>query len=461
MLQLAKLLHFRGFQITFVNTEFNHRRLLKSRGPESVKGLPDFRFETIPDGLPTLDQDRTQDIPALCKSIANNCHPPFLNLLKKLSPPITCIVSDAVMSFSLQAAEELGIPEYAFYTPSACGTACYLHYPELIHRGLVPLKDESCLSNGYLDTAIDWMVGMKDMRVRHLPSFIRTTDMDDVMLNYDLTNARNTARAKAVILNTFEELEQDALDGVRSKFSLGLFTIGPLAKLCRQISSESPSNAIGANLWKEDEGCLEWLDSREARSVVYVNFGSITVMTAEQMREFAWGLANSNHHFLWVIRPDLVSGEAAILPPGFLDETEGRCLLASWCSQERLLDHPSVGGFLTHCGWNSMLESLSSGVPMLCWPFFAEQLTNCHYACSVWGVGMEIDKDVKRDEVEALVRVLMDGDGEKGKEMRRRAMEWKESATRAAEEEGCSYVNMEKLIQEMLHCKTSMSDNHN
>lgn len=145
MLQLAKLLHFRGFYITFVNTEFNHQRLVRSRGPDSVMGLDDFRFETIPDGLPTLDQDRTQDIPALSDSIAKNCHPPFLSLLKKLNstpgaPPVTCIVSDAVMSFTLQAAEELGIPEYLFFTPSACGVMGYLHYAELIERGYIPLK---------------------------------------------------------------------------------------------------------------------------------------------------------------------------------------------------------------------------------------------------------------------------------------------------------------------------------
>lgn len=208
---------------------------------------------------------------------------------------------------------------------------------------------------------------------------------------------------------------------------------------------------LGSNLWKEDVRCLEWLDSKAPNSVVLVNFGSITVMTTEQMLEFAWGLAQSNQDFLWVIRPDLVSGESAMLPPSFLSATEGRSFLTNWCPQEAVLNHPSVGGFLSHCGWNSTLESLCAGVPLVCWPFFAEQQTNCRYCCTEWGVGMEIDNNVKRDDVEALVRVLMEG--EKGKEMKKKSMEWKKMAEEAvASSSGSSYKNLDVLINNVL-CK--------
>lgn len=145
MLKLAKLLHHRGFHITFVNTEFNHKRLLKSRGPDSLNGLPSFRFETIPDGLPESDVDATQDIPSLCESTRRTCLSPFSNLLSKLNespdiPPVSCIVSDGVMSFTLDAAKQLGVPEVLFWTTSACGFLCYVHYRRLIQNGLVPLK---------------------------------------------------------------------------------------------------------------------------------------------------------------------------------------------------------------------------------------------------------------------------------------------------------------------------------
>lgn len=117
-------------------------------------------------------------------------------------------------------------------------------------------------------------------------------------------------------------------------------------------------------------------------------------MTNDQFVEFAWGLANSKQPFLWITRPNLVTGEA-VLPPEFLEETIHRGLIATWCNQEQVLAHPAIGGFLTHSGWNSTVETICNGVPIICWPFFAEQQTNCWYSCTKWGIGMEIDTDVK------------------------------------------------------------------
>jgi hypothetical protein len=147
MLKMAKILHFRGFHVTFVNTEFNHKRLIKSRGPNSLDGLPSFRFETIPDGLPESDAEATQDIPSLCDSTKKHCLAPFRSLLSRLNdtassnvPPVTCVVSDGAMSFTLDAAAELGIPEVIFWTTSACGFMGYVQYRRLIEKGLTPLK---------------------------------------------------------------------------------------------------------------------------------------------------------------------------------------------------------------------------------------------------------------------------------------------------------------------------------
>jgi UDP:flavonoid glycosyltransferase YjiC (YdhE family) len=113
-----------------------------------------------------------------------------------------------------------------------------------------------------------------------------------------------------------------------------------------------------------------------------------------------------------------------------------------------VLSHPSVGLFLTHCGWNSTLESICAGVPMLCWPFFAEQPTNCRYVCDKWGIGMEIDNDVRREEVARLVREAMDG--ERGKTMRVKSMVWKEKARQAVDEGGSSSKNLDRLVEFLL-----------
>ncbi|XP_027338929.1 7-deoxyloganetin glucosyltransferase-like [Abrus precatorius] len=456
MLKLAKLLNFSGFHITFVNTEFNHKRLLKSRGPDSLKGFPSFRFETIPDGLPESDVDATQDTPTLCDSLRKTCLTPFKSLLSELNnatdvPPVTCIVSDGAMSFTLEAAKDLGIAEVLFWTVSACGLMCYLHYSKLVKMGLTPFKDSSYITNGYLETAIDWVPGIKEILLRDFPSFMRTTDPDDIMLQVLQEECGRAKHASAIILNTFEALERDVLDAFSSILP-PVYPIGPLNLLLNHVTDED-LNTIGSNLWKEDRGCLEWLNTNKPNSVVYVNFGSITVMTSEQLVEFAWGLANSGKTFLWIIRPDLVVSENALLPHEFVSETKNRGLMSGWCPQEEVLAHPAIGGFLTHSGWNSTIESLCNGVPMICWPFFAEQPTNCRFCCKEWGVGLQIDGDVKRDRVESLVRELMEG--QKGKELTKKALEWKKLAADAAiNKTGSSFLNYDNMVRQVLLRRT-------
>lgn len=460
MLNVAKLLHARGFEVTFVNSEYNHARLLRSRGAAAVAGVDGFRFATIPDGLPPSDDDDvTQDIPSLCKSTTETCLPPFRRLLADLNddtagrPPVTCVISDVVMGFSMAAAKELGIAYVQLWTASAISYLGYRHYRLLINRGLTPLKDAEQLTNGYLDTPVEDVPGLRNMRLRDFPTFMRTTDPDEYLVHYVLRETERTAGAAAVILNSFGDLEGEAVEAMEALGLPKVYTLGPLPLLAHedQLLRPTPSSGISLSLWKEQEECLPWLDSKEPGSVVYVNFGSITVMTAAQMVEFAWGLAHSGKQFLWIVRRDLVKGDAAVLPEEFLAETAGRGLMASWCPQQQVLDHPAVGAFLTHSGWNSTLESMCGGVPVISWPFFADQQTNCRYQCNEWGVGMEIDSNVQRDAVAGLITEIVDG--EKGEEMRKRAGEWKEKAVRAALPGGSAHRNLEGLVRDVLLAK--------
>ena len=279
-----------------------------------------------------------------------------------------------------------------------------------------------------------------------LPSFIRTTDITETMFDFLGSEAQNCLNSSAIIFNTFEEFEHEVLEVLLAKFP-HVYSIGPLHLLGRHVP-KSHFMSQGSSLWKEDSKCLQWLDKREPNSVVYVNYGSVTTMTEKYFNEFAWGLANSKHAFLWVVRPDVVMGDSTILLEEFFEETKDRGLLASWCPQDKVLAHPSIGVYLTHCGWNSTLESVSTGVDVICWPFFAEQQTNCQYACTAWEFGVEVNEDVKRDEIEALVKEMMEGD--KGKAMRQKAREWKKKAMKATDIEGSSYENFERLIKEAL-----------
>ncbi|RWR87783.1 UDP-glycosyltransferase 85K11 [Cinnamomum micranthum f. kanehirae] len=439
VMQLAKLLYSRGFFITFVSTDFTHR----CQGQESLGCLDGFRFEVIADGLPTVGE-MMEDFEAFLKSVSVNCTAPFRDLMRKLHHPsdghrVTCIISDAFMTFSLKVAEEMGVPEKEIKRS----------LKNLL--GLSPTTffldaDESYIGSGYLDTTIYWIPGMRDMCLRDLGGFIRVTDPKDFTLNFVIDEVQNSLKASMIIFNTFEDLEHEVLHAIRSMFPPHIYTIGPLLLQCRLLPDDV-LKSVKSSLWKEEVECLKWLDCHEAASVIYVNFGSRTVSTPQQLIEFAWGIANSNHPFLWVIRPDLVMGGHTILPQDLMDEIEERGMLVSWCPQEDVLAHPSISLFLTRCGWNSTLESISYGVPMLCWPFFADQQTNCRYACYEWGVSMVIDNNVKRKEIGDLIREMMVG--KKGKEVREKALKWKESAEIAIKEGGSSHTTLELLIQEL------------
>ena len=158
------------------------------------------------------------------------------------------------------------------------------------------------------------------------------------MLEYLIEVAVRVPSASAIVFNTFDELERDAMNGLSSMLPF-LYTIGPFPLLLNQTPQNNFAS-LRSNLWKEDPKCLEWLESKESGSVVYVNFGSITIMLAEQLLEFAWGLGNNKKPFLWIIRPDLVIGGSVILSSEFVNETKDRSLIASWCPQEQVLNNP-------------------------------------------------------------------------------------------------------------------------
>ncbi|XP_040385902.1 (R)-mandelonitrile beta-glucosyltransferase-like [Oryza brachyantha] len=457
-LHLAKLLHARdGVRVTFVHSERNRRRVLRSRGATALDGAPGFRFAAVPDGLP-LDGDADAPPGMLPLLVAiRSTVPHFKNVLDDAAAsgdPATCVVSD--MDHILLAARDMGLPTVVPWVPSACGLLSSLHYQQLIDRGLVPLKDAEQLSNGHLDsTVVDWVPGLPaDMRLRDFGSFIRTTDPDDAVLAMYVSYMeclRTTP--SAVVLNTFDELEGEVVAAL-SRLLPPVYTVGPIPRLAAaHVAGRGPVDALGASLWPEDSRCLEWLRGKPPRSVLYVNFGSIVVVTREQLVELAWGLAASGHQFLWVIRDDQAKNggggdPADMFPPEFAEAAaKGRCYLTRWCPQEAVLQHDAIGAFLTHCGWNSMLDGICNGVPMLCYPLGADQETNCRYARTEWRIGAEVGESIEREAVARMVREVMGED--RGKEMRRRAMEWKEKAAMAVAPGGSSWVNLEKLVKEM------------
>ncbi|KAL2955229.1 hypothetical protein AAZX31_18G015700 [Glycine max] len=351
------------------------------------------------------------------------------------------------MTFAIQAAQDLSIPEAQFWIASACGFMGYMQFNELANRGIIPFEDDESITDSELDMPIDWIPGMKNIRLKDMPSFIRTTDLKETLFDFMGSLAKNCLTSSAIIVNTIQEFELEVLDAIKAKFP-NIYNIGPAPLLTRHVP-EDKVLSIGSSLWVEDSKCLESLDKWQPNSVVYVNYGSWTVITEHHLKEIALGFANSMHPFLWIIRPDVMMGESAILPKEFFYEIKERGYITNWCPQERVLAHSSIGLFLTHCGWNSLTEAICEGKPMICWPFFAEQQMNCRYACTTWGIGMELNHGVKRGEIVELVKEMIEGD--KAKEMKQNVLEWRKKALEATDIGGSSYNDFNRFVKEALH----------
>jgi hypothetical protein len=256
-----------------------------------------------------------------------------------------------------------------------------------------------------------------------------------------------TTNSSGAILNTSEALESHELQIIHDKFAhkgIPPFAIGPLHKL---ITS---NNGVETSLLHQDRSCIKWLDTQAPGSVLYVNFGSVVHVTQDELTEIAWGLANSGKPFLWVVRRGLVllvdkHGE---LPDGFMPAVEGRGKVIEWAPQLEVLAHPAVGGFWTHNGWNSTLESIYEGVPMLSRPIFGDQLPTARYVRDIWKIGILLDGVLERGEVEKAIKKLMEED--EGAVIRERAKELKEKVRMCLDSGGSSQQAIDKLVDHIL-----------
>lgn len=199
--------------------------------------------------------------------------------------------------------------------------------------------------------------------------------------------------------------------------------------------------------------CMTWLNERTFSSVVYVSFGSLAVINAEQMEELAWGLEASNKYFLWVVR----TKESNKLPKDFIGGTSGKGLVVSWCPQLQVLAHESVGCFITHCGWNSTLEAMSLGVPMVAMPQWTDQSTNAKHVMEIWKMGIRARTDesgiVRRDEIAHCISQVMEG--QKGQEIMTNAKTWKDLARQAVGVGGSSDKNIKEFVSELIHSRNT------
>uniref|UniRef100_A0A1J3J6Z4 UDP-glycosyltransferase 76F1 n=1 Tax=Noccaea caerulescens TaxID=107243 RepID=A0A1J3J6Z4_NOCCA len=275
------------------------------------------------------------------------------------------------------------------------------------------------------------------LKVKDLP-VMETNEPEEL---YRVVNSmvKGAKSSSGVIWNTFDDLEHMELLDFSLEFQVPIFPIGPFHK--------HSDNSLPTIKNKEDHITTNWLDKQDPQSVVYVSFGSLADIEEKEFLDVAWGLRNSERPFLWVIRPGLVRGAEWLesLPCGFVENIGDKGKIVKWVNQLEVLAHPAVGVFWTHCGWNSTLESISEGVPMICTSCFTDQRVNARYIVDVWKVGMMLERSkMDRKEIERVIRSgMIDG-------MRERCLRWKERANICLSQDGSSSKYLEKLVSHVL-----------
>ena len=253
-----------------------------------------------------------------------------------------------------------------------------------------------------------------------------------------VTNMLDQMKAsKGIIWNTFKELEGSLLETFSQDYPVPSFTLGPFHKYFPASSS---------SLIQQDRTILSWLDNQPPKSTIYVSFGSVAHISELEFREVAYALANIGLPFLWVVRPGIVRGSNWIeaLPEKFLERVGDMGRIVKWSPQQEVLAHPATGCFWTHNGWNSTLESICEGVPMICSPCFVDQPTNARYVSDVWKIGVFLEDGFERIGIEsAIKRIMMDKEGE---EMRERINCLKEKVNQSLDEGGSSHESLKSLV---------------
>ena len=220
-------------------------------------------------------------------------------------------------------------------------------------------------------------------------------------------------------------------------------TIGPNIPSFFLDKQYEDDQDYGVTQFKSEE-CMEWLDDKPKGSVVYVSFGSLVSFGEEQMKEIAFCLRECSSYFLWVVR----DSEETKLPKDFEKKTE-KGLVVTWCSQLKVLAHEAVGCFVTHCGWNSTLETLCLGVPTVAIPYWSDQSTNAKLISDVWKTGIRalVDekKVVQRETLKHCIKEIMEG----CEEMKTNAIQWRTLAVRALSEGGSSYENVKEFANQI------------
>ncbi|AES79659.1 putative soyasapogenol B glucuronide galactosyltransferase [Medicago truncatula] len=458
MIDTARLFAKHGVNVTIITTQANALLFKKAIDNDLFSG---YSIKTcviqfpgaqvgLPDGVENIKDATSREMLGKIMLGIANIHDQIEILFRDLQPD--CIVSDMLYPWTVESAAKLGIPRLYYYS-SSYFSSCAAHFikKQKPHENLV--SD----SQKFLIPGLPHNIEITSLQ---LQEYVR--ERSEFSDYFDAVH-ESEGRSYGTLSNSFHELEGDYENLYKSTMGIKAWSVGPVSAWVKKVQNE--------DLAVESE-LLNWLNSKPNDSVLYISFGSLTRLPHAQIVEIAHGLENSGHNFIWVVRKkDGEGGE-----DGFLEDFKQRMkenkkgyIIWNWAPQLLILGHPATGGIVTHCGWNSILESLSVGLPMIAWPMFAEQFYNEKLLVDVLKIGVSVGSKVnkfwsnegegevaviRREEIAKAVEILM-GSEEESIAMRRRVKKLGYAAKKSIDENGTSYNNLMQLIDDLKSLKTS------
>lgn len=462
MVELAQLIAGRGggVLVTLITTPLNATRLKTTMDRFNRSGLA-IRLVSLPfpckevglpEGCENIDVIASAALAVNFFKATSLMRQPLETYLREHKHYPSCIISDSCHPWTWDVARSLQIPRFTFFSICCFTLLCTHNIASHNVFDTITSEREPFLVPGLQDRI--------EVTQEQAPGFF----YGDLWAKLREEIRAADEAAEGVVVNTFRELEPWYVENYQKAMGNKVWTLGPFS-LCNKDVNHMTARGNDAAI--DENKCMRWLDSMKPRTVVYVSFGSLTFTSPSQLMEVGLGLEASQQAFIWVIKEVELCremtewlGEAG----GFEERVKTKGLIIrGWAPQMMILSHPAIGGFVTHCGWNSLMEAISMGLPVITWPHFADQFLNERFIVEVLRTGVPVGVDVPvtwgletshvyvtRDGVEKAMRSLMDG-GEEGAQRRERARQVSVTAKKAMEQGGSSYENITMFMQQFSH----------